>query len=203
MRLALVGDSIAWGQGASRPDRRLAAQLVSRLQAVGVTAESRVFAVPGARSAGLATQVDQALPWGPDVSVIVIGANDLTHFEPVDAAVSALTEAVSRLRGSGSEVVLAPAPDLSMVPHVPVALRPVVQAASLDLRARQVAAVEALGALVADPDAATAAAFRADPRLFSPDRFHPSDAGYDVIADEIFPQLEEAARRAQLRRPAG
>lgn len=192
MRLALIGDSIAWGQGASRPDRRLAGQLVSRLQAAGITAEPRVFAVPGARSAGLSAQVDQALPWAPDVSVIVIGANDLTHFEPVAAAVDALAEAVSRLRRSGSEVVLAPAPDLSMVPHVPVALRPVVQAASLELRTRQVAAVEALGALVADPDAATAAAFRADSRMFSPDRFHPSDAGYEVIAEAIFPKLREA-----------
>jgi lysophospholipase L1-like esterase len=100
---------------------------------------------------------------------------------------------VSRLRRAGSEVVLAPAPDLSMVPHVPAALRPVVQAASVQFRTGQIAAVEALGARVADHDASTAAAFRADTRLFSPDRFHPSDAGYEVIADAIFPHLAAAA----------
>ncbi len=193
LRLALIGDSIAWGMGATAPESRLAARLTRRLREVGVDAVARVFAVPGARSSGLAPQVDQALGWSPDAAVIVIGANDLTHLEPVDAAIASLAEAVSRLRRAGSEVVLAPAPDLSMVPHVPPALRPLVQAASAEFRTGQIAAAEALGARVADPDASTAAVFRADRSLFSPDRFHPSDAGYEVIAAAIAPHLLAAA----------
>jgi lysophospholipase L1-like esterase len=192
-RLALVGDSIAWGLGAAREEDRLAARLVRGLADHGVAATSRVFAVSGARSAGLGAQVTRAVAWEPDVTVVVIGANDLTHLVPPDQAVADLQDAVRRLRAAGSDVVIAPAPDLSMVPHVPPALRPVVQAASQELRRRQVAVAEALGARVADGDGGTARAFRADPRMFSADRFHPSSAGYAVIAGALLPEVLAAA----------
>jgi lysophospholipase L1-like esterase len=194
-RLAVLGDSIAWGLGAAREEDRLAAVLVSRLAEQGVRAEARVFAVPGSRSAGLAAQVDDAILWEPHVCVLIIGANDLTHLVPVTQAAKELGEAVRRLRDAGREVVVAPAPDLSTVPHVPPALREVVQAASAELRQRQVAVVTRHGARVADADAATARAFREDPRLFSHDRFHPSSAGYAVIATALMPEVLASARR--------
>lgn len=194
MRLALLGDSIAWGQGAARERDRLGPRLVDALSQRGVDVELGTFAVPGARSSGLARQVDTALPWGSDVAVIVIGANDLTHREPVATAARALAEAVRRLRGAGAEVVVAPAPDLSAVPHVPLALRAVVRAAGDALRAQQVAAAAAAGAWVADPDQRASRAFGVDPSLFSADRFHPSSAGYAVIADALLPAVVEAAR---------
>jgi lysophospholipase L1-like esterase len=52
-----------------------------------------------------------------------------------------------------------------------------------------VRAAEALGGRVADGDGATARAFAADHRLFSADRFHPSSAGYAVIASALLPQV--------------
>lgn len=194
MRLAVLGDSIAWGQGAARERDRPGPRLVDALSQHGLDVELGTFAVPGARSAGLARQVDTALPWTPDVAVIVIGANDLTHREPVATAVQALAEAVRRLREAGAEVVVAPAPDLSAVPHVPVALRAVVRAAGDALRWQQVAAATDAGARVADPDQRASRAFAVDPSLFSADRFHPSSAGYAVIADALLPTVIEAAR---------
>lgn len=193
LRLAVLGDSIAFGQGAARPGDRLAARLVSGLAAHGLEATTEVFAVSGARSPGLAPQVDRALAWQPDVAVLVIGANDLTHGGPLWVAVSAFGDAVRRLRASGAEVVVAPAPDLSAVPHVPPALRVAVQQASEALRAEQVAVALAAGARIADRDGATTRAFAADSRLFSADRFHPSSAGYAVIAEALLPEVLAAA----------
>jgi lysophospholipase L1-like esterase len=192
-RLAVLGDSIAWGQGAARERDRLASRLTEGLSLRGHDVESRVFAVPGARSSALAAQVGSALAWSPALAVIVIGANDLTHFEPVETAARALGDAVRRLRAAGVEVVVAPAPDLSAVPHVPVFLREAVRSAGELLRQRQVAVVVAEGARVADPDQRASRAFSADPSLFSADRFHPSSAGYAVIADSLLPVLVEAA----------
>ncbi|GAA5124988.1 SGNH/GDSL hydrolase family protein [Alloalcanivorax gelatiniphagus] len=192
-RFALLGDSIAWGQGAARPAERLGPRLAAELQAHGHDLEHRVFAVPGARSRDLAGQVDAAEPWAPHLVLIVIGANDLTHREPVETAVGALSDAVRRLRAGGAEVVVAPAPDLGAVPHVPVSLRAAVRHASDVLRRRQGEVVRESGGRVADPDGRASRAFAGDATLFSADRFHPSSAGYAVIADAVLPALLEAA----------
>jgi lysophospholipase L1-like esterase len=193
IRLAVLGDSIAWGQGADRERERLAPRLVDGLRDRGYDVDVHVVAVPGARSANLAVQVRAALERPPALAVVVVGANDLTHRTPVERAVGALADAVRQLRAAGAEVVVAPAPDLSSVPHVPVAMREVVRTASEQLRERQVAAVLAEGGRVADPDHRASRAFARDPALFSADRFHPSSAGYAVIADSILPALLEAA----------
>jgi lysophospholipase L1-like esterase len=89
--------------------------------------------------------------------------------------------------------VVAPAPDLSAVPHVPVFLRDVVRDSADFYRERQVEVVVAAGGRVADPDQRASRAFAADPSLFSADRFHPSSAGYAVIADAVLPALLDAA----------
>ena len=196
MRLAMLGDSIAFGQGAARKQDSLGPRLVRELGGAGVDCELQVFAVPGARSAGLAPQVERALGWQPHVAVLVIGANDLTHFVPVAKAVSAFAEAVRRLRAAAVEVVVAPAPDLSAVPHVPEQLRALVQRGSTLLRDQQVAVAVEAGARVADRDGATARAFAADHQLFCADLFHPSSAGYAVIAAALLPEVLAAARSA-------
>jgi lysophospholipase L1-like esterase len=194
LRLAVLGDSIAFGQGASRPEDRPAARLARALGAHGVDTTARVFAVSGARSAGLRPQVDAALGWEPDVAVLVVGANDLAARVPPRDAIAALASAVTRLRDVGAEVVVAPAPDLSIVPHVPPAARAAVRASSALLRAAQVETALAAGARVADRDGATSAVFAADRTLFSGDAFHPSSAGYVVIVDALLPVVLESLR---------
>jgi len=189
MRLAVLGDSIAFGVGATSPGETLSERLVDGLAARGRVAVTRVVAVPGARTSALAGQVDQALAWEPDVAVVVIGANDLTHLEPLGSVVPAYRAALARLRAARIEVVVAPAPDLSSVPHVPAQLRTVVRQASESLRSQQVSAAVAEGARVADADGALSRAFAADRTLFSADRFHPSSAGYARIAAALLSEL--------------
>jgi lysophospholipase L1-like esterase len=203
LRLAVLGDSIAYGTGATRVADTLGPRLVAALEAAGIGVEHRVFAVPGAVSADLAAQAGRARAWRPHLVVVVIGANDLTRLVPPERAAAALGAAVRTLRRAGALVVLAPAPDLSIVPHVPPFLREIVRAGSAVMRAAQVRVVRAEGGLVADADGATSAAFAADPRLFSADRFHPSSAGYAVIADALAPVVEDAARRIVPQRDAG
>ena len=72
LRLALLGDSIAVGQGATRDADTPRVRLVEGLAAEGIDATARVFAVSGSRSSALRRQVDRALPWEPDLAVIVI-----------------------------------------------------------------------------------------------------------------------------------
>jgi lysophospholipase L1-like esterase len=192
LSLVLLGDSIAFGQGADRPADTIGRRLVAALEARGVTSELTVHAVPGAISAGLAAQVRAALRGPVDVAVVIVGSNDLTHFVPVDRAAAQLADAVRALRERGAEVVVVPAPDLAAVPFVPVNFRPLVRAASLQLRAAQTQAALDEGAYVAPIDE-LAAQFAADIELFSGDRFHPSGRGYELIARTVLPAVLRAA----------
>jgi lysophospholipase L1-like esterase len=193
LRLAILGDSIGYGVGAARPADALGPRLASDLATAGLHAQTRTFAVPGARSADLARQARAATRWQPDVAVIVIGANDLTHLVPPDRAAAHLGQVVRRLRAADVEVVVAPAPDLSVIPHVPPAMRALVQGGSALLRRAQARETLAAGGRIADPDGSTSAAFAADPALFSWDRFHPSSAGYAMIAKALAPAVRAAA----------
>jgi lysophospholipase L1-like esterase len=194
LRLAVLGDSIAFGVGASRAAETPAQRLAAALDAAGTPAQARVFAVPGAVSADLPVQVERARSWRPDLAVVVVGANDLTRLVPPDRAAAALGSAVHELTTAGVRVVVAPAPDLSVVPHVPPAFRAIVQLGSDALRRAQVRAATQQGALVADAEGTTSGAFARDPSLFSADRFHPSGSGYGVIIAALAPVVVRAAR---------
>ena len=189
LRLALLGDSIAAGVGATRRADTLAARLLAALSEQGVAAEARVEAVPGARSSDLAAQVRRVQAWRPDVALVLVGANDLGAVVPARRAAAELRETVRELVAGGTEVVLAPAPDLSVVPSVPASYRGLLRAASLALRAEQVRVTLEEGGRVADAEGTASAAFAQDLALFSADRFHPSSAGYAVIARAIAPAV--------------
>jgi lysophospholipase L1-like esterase len=197
LSFAVLGDSIAYGQGASRPADTVGARLAAGLTASGTPTEARVFAVPGAISEALAGQVQHAIAWKPDLALIIVGANDLTRLVPPQRAAALLGEAVRKLRAAGAEVVVAPAPDLSVVPWVPPQMRTLVRAGSQVLQQAQTEAALAAGARVADIGAGSSVAFAADPALFSGDRFHPSSAGYEVIARALAPAVQAAATAAQ------
>src|SRR3954469_10167344 len=90
VRFAILGDSLAYGQGASRPADTVGARLSRDLTGHGVPNEPRIFAVPGASSADLSAQVDRALAWSPGLALIIIGANDLTRFVAPEQAAAHL-----------------------------------------------------------------------------------------------------------------
>ena len=194
LRLVVLGDSIAFGTGALRPEDTLGRRLSAALTADGFDVDLRVLAVPGAVSADLAAQVRRAEPLDADLAVVVIGANDLARFVPPEQAARALAAAVAALRARGTDVVVVPAPDMSSVPFVPPAFRPLVRNACAVLQQRQAAVVEAAGGSVAGVAAEVAGAFETDPAMFSADRFHPSSAGYARIAAALAPTVLDVAR---------
>ena len=194
LRLAVLGDSIGYGQGAREPDERLGPLLAAGLTDAGFDVDLHVLAVPSSTSADLDAQVRRAEPLRPDLAVVVIGANDLARFVPPADAARALRSAVAGLQATGADVVVVSAPDMSVVPFVPPALRPLVQAACSALQRQQQEVAQAAGAAFADIGPVVGAAFAADPQLFSADRFHPSSAGYARIAEALAPVVIAAAR---------
>lgn len=195
MRLRLLGDSIAAGVGSTRREITLGPLLADHLRAAGHDVDLRVHAVAGARSADLRAQVRAAVAGGVDVAVVVIGANDLTRFIPAHIGARQLHDAIAGLRAAGAEVVVATAPDLSVVAHVPPAWRHVVSAVSQDYARVQQEAVIRAGGVVAHVERAVTPRFAANPSLFAADRFHPSADGYREIAAALTPAVEAAVSR--------
>lgn len=190
LRLGLLGDSSAAGLGVHQPADTPGARLAEGLAAAtGRPVALRNVAVSGARSADLDRQVDLVLDAAPEVAVVMIGANDVTHRVPPQQAVRALDRAVRRLRDAGAAVVVATCPDLGTVEPIPQPLRWVARRQSRALAAAQtIAVVEAGGRSVSLGDV-LGPEFAVRKELFSPDGFHPSAEGYAAAATVLLPSV--------------
>ncbi|HVQ89790.1 MAG TPA: SGNH/GDSL hydrolase family protein [Mycobacteriales bacterium] len=194
IRLAVLGDSSAAGLGVTDAMETPAVLLAVGLSEVAERPVRLVnVAVVGARSADLAGQADAVLPGQPQIVMIMIGANDVTGRVPPAQSVRSLAEAVSRLRTTGAEVVVGTCPDLGTIEPIAQPLRLLARRWSRQMAAAQtVAVVEAGGRTVSLGDI-LGPEFAARPaEMFSPDRFHPSAAGYAAAAAVMLPSVSAA-----------
>ena len=191
IKLALLGDSSAAGYGVHRVEETPGAHLASGLaDGADRRVHLRSFAKSGAQSSALAGQVDRALPTGPDVTVILIGVNDITHQVLPAQSVRNLVEAVRRLREAGSEVVVGTCPDLGTVRPIPPPLKQVARAWSRRLATGQTIAVVEAGGRTVSLATILGPEFDAAPAVFfGPDRFHPSADGYQQLAAVLLPSV--------------
>ncbi|MBZ5736097.1 SGNH/GDSL hydrolase family protein [Nocardioides sp. TRM66260-LWL] len=189
IKIAVLGDSSAAGYGVERVEETPGALLAS---GVAAHADRRVHlrdvAVVGARTGDLDEQIDRILPSQPDVAVLLIGANDVTHVTPPAVSVRHLAEAVRRLRESGVEVVVGTCPDLGTIKPIAPPLKQVARAWSRRLAAGQTIAVLEEGGRTVSLGSILGPEFAATPALlFGPDQFHPSAEGYRRLASVLLP----------------
>jgi lysophospholipase L1-like esterase len=170
LRLAVLGDSAAAGYGASGPEETfgayLAAGLATLMEApVFLTSVARV----GTQTSQLDAQMASALAFRPQVCVLIVGANDVTHKVLPGRSVEQLRRAVSLLCAAGPQVVVGTCPDLGTIRPIAPPLRQVARRWSRRLAAGQ--------AIAAPHD------------MFGPDRFHPSPRGYRSCAEAMLPTV--------------
>src|SRR3954451_11038375 len=189
--MVVLGDSSAAGYGVHRPRETPGALLATGVSR-RLNRPVRLYrlAVVGAMSSGLPYQVDAALEYQPDVAVILIGGNDVTHISARDQAVRYLGDAVGRLRSTGCRVVVGTCPDIGAIQPIKPPLRWLARKWSRDLAAAQTVAVVAAGGRTVSLGNLLGPMFEADPgRMFSSDHFHPSAEGYARDADVVLPTL--------------
>ena len=191
IKVALLGDSSAAGYGVDRVEQTPGAVLASGLSE---QADRRVyvreFAKVGAQSTDLDSQVSRALPIEPDIAVILIGANDVTHTVLPSQSVRILGEAVRRLREAGIEVLVGTCPDLGTIQPIAPPLKQVARTWSRRLAAAQTIAVVEAGGRTVSLGAILGPEFEAAPALFfGPDQFHPSADGYASLAGVLLPSV--------------
>jgi lysophospholipase L1-like esterase len=195
LRYAVLGDSSAAGLGADEADETVGALTAAGLaELADRPVRLTVTAAVGADSKTLLDQLPAAVAARPGVALIMIGANDVTHRLRPEESVRYLAEAVTRLRAAGAEVVVGTCPDLGTIEPIPHPLRWVARRWSRQLASAQTVEVVAAGGRTVSLASILGPEFAAEPgSLFSPDRFHPSRAGYAAAAAALLPSLAVAA----------
>ena len=194
LSFVVLGDSAACGYGVEDPAETPGAMLGSGLaQLAGRPVRLRRVAVVGAETKHLDNQLPEALRAEPDVALIIIGGNDVTHQTPPAQSVRPLVSAIETLRGAGSEVVVGTCPDLGTIRPLAPPLRQLARVWSRRLAEAQDRAASAAGARTVALGSLLGPEFSAAPaELFGPDRFHPSATGYASAAAAVLPQLAAA-----------
>ncbi|GFG74923.1 lipase [Mycobacterium botniense] len=200
VHLMIFGDSTATGYGCHNAEEVPGVLLARALaEQTGMRVRLSTKAIVGATSKGLSGQVDAMFVAGPppDAAVIMIGANDITALNGIGPSARRLGAAVQRLRASGAVVVVGTCPDFGVVTAIPQPLRWLARARGLRLARAQAVAVKAAGGVPVPLADLLAPRFRHAPeRLFSHDGYHPSAAGYALVADQLLPALRHALGEA-------
>lgn len=209
IRIAMLGDSSAAGYGVWRVEETPGAMLAS---AVALRTDRRVhlreYAVVGARTSDLHEQIEHALLGEPDVAVVFIGANDVTHQVLPSQSVQHLQDAVLTLVAGGVAVVVGTCPDLGTIRPIAAPLKQVARGWSRRLAAAQTIAVVEAGGRTVSLGSVLGPEFDAAPALlFGPDQFHPSHDGYRALVQVMVPSVlaalgfipDEEARPTALR----
>ena len=194
LELLVLGDSAAAGYGMDTTYDAPPGLLGSGLAHIaGRAVHVRSQAFVGARSGDLMAQLERAGPPSPDVCVVVVGANDVTHAVRPGTAAAALGAVVRRLSADGTAVVVGTCPDLGTITPLQQPLRLVARLWGRRLaRAQTVAVAEAGGRAVSLGSLLSADFYAAPGELFGSDRFHPSLAGYASMCAALLPSVAAA-----------
>ncbi|MEH3068876.1 MAG: SGNH/GDSL hydrolase family protein [Aeromicrobium erythreum] len=196
VRCLVLGDSAAVGYGMSRADATPPAMLgIGLAHVLDAQVEIRSEAVVGAVTSDLRDQIEAAGDFDPDLVVIIIGTNDVTHRVPAYQSTRLLGSAVRRLVDGGAQVVVGTCPDLGTVRPIPQPLRWIARRKSRALARKQTIAVVRAGGRAVSLGSLLGVLFTEKyDVMFGEDRFHPSETGYANMVSVLVPSLAAAWR---------
>ncbi|WP_370186350.1 SGNH/GDSL hydrolase family protein [Aeromicrobium sp.] len=196
VRCLVLGDSAAVGYGMSRADATPPAMLgIGLAHVLDAQVEIRSEAVVGAVTSDLREQIEAAGDFDPDLVVIIIGTNDVTHRVPAYQSTRLLGSAVRRLVDGGAQVVVGTCPDLGSVRPIPQPLRWIARRKSRALARKQTIAVVRAGGRAVSLGSLLGVLFTEKyDVMFGEDRFHPSETGYANMVSVLVPSLAAALR---------
>lgn len=189
----VLGDSTAAGVGAPY-DQGIAVLTTANLAKTrSVTLTN--LAVSGAKTSEVVSlQLPAAQGAKPDLVLISVGANDVTHLTRIASVRTSIVQIIEGLRAANPNVaiVLTGSPDMGAPPRVPRLLRPIAAWQTRRINRMFEAVARERKVTFAPIAAATGPLFRKDHSLFAEDRFHPNERGYATWLPTLNRALAEA-----------
>ena len=191
LELVTLGDSAVAGVGVHRLIDTLPLLVATRVaSATGRPVHVVNHGRSGARTGDVLREQLPLITGRPDVAVVVVGTNDVTHLSQRTAFGRDTEAMLSQLNDLGAPVVMSSLPEFKAMRAIPPLVR-----AGLELRAQTIrkvqlnAARNARSVELVDVRALVGHEFVTDVVNMSADRFHPSPAGYARIADALAPAV--------------
>lgn len=190
-----LGDSTGVGLGAKNGG--YVAHLFARIK--GMRPDSRLVNLceSGAETSDvLRRQLQEALDARPSLVTLGIGINDVSHGETVENFEKNYMEIITRLKAeTNARIVITNIPDISVAPAMPAYLRSEIQSRVklFNERIREIA--QRHGLPLVDVYTTTHEILGSHRDFFSSDGFHPSDVGYQVWADAMWPAVKTEIER--------
>ena len=198
VRIVALGDSLAFGTGASAPRNAFIFQAYLRVRAQHPGSRIDTYAIGGSTAADvLRLQAPRLAHARAGVVVICVGGNDVVHRVAAADFARTYAQLVARVRAlqPHAAIVCCGVPDVGLSPLFTGADHDAVARLSRENDAAIRAVARRAGAEFVDLYATTLRQHGDVNRFLSEDRFHPSDAGYVQLADALAPALLRAASR--------
>ena len=185
-----LGDSTGSGVGAR--DGGYVVRLYKRLEEVRPGSTLVNLCVSGATTDDvLRDQLEKGVAKDPDLVTLGIGINDIGHGLTLDQFSKNYEELLSTLRSrTRGRIIVTNLPDISSAPRIPGPARNGYQQQIVQFSQRLEEIATRHGVEIFDIYSITNRELASHPEYFSADGFHPSDAGYELWAEEMWPVLE-------------
>lgn len=186
-----LGDSTGAGVGA-RDGKGYVARLFDRLVKIRSGSKLTNLCFSGATSEDvLQSQLDRAIAAKPDLVTLSIGINDIGHGFTLDTYGNNFGAILNALRTrTNAAIVVSNLPDISTAPRIPQSMRATTQRQIQLFNSKINEVARNHGVIVFDIYTPTHELLAEHPEyFFSADGFHPSEAGYEVWADRMWPAV--------------
>ncbi len=138
----------------------------------------------------LRDQLDRGVAADPQLVTVGIGINDIGHGLTLEQFSQNYDEILASIRQkTQAAIVVTNIPDISSAPSIPQALRSEYHQTIVRFNQRLGEIATQHGALVFDIYTVTHKELPDHPEYFSSDGFHPSDQGYELWANEMWPSV--------------
>jgi acyl-CoA thioesterase I len=192
IRYVALGDSTGAGSGAK--EGGYVARLFKRMVAKKPDAQLTNLCVSGATTVDvLRDQVDRAVRTDPMLVTLGVGINDIGDGLSLEQFGSNLEQILTRLqRNTRATIVITNLPDISSAPRIPQQIRSeyLQQIIAFNRKLEEIASSN--GITVFDIYTITHERLPSHPEYFSEDGFHPSDKGYALWAEQMWPTIASA-----------